>query len=359
MVSSSSATAPLLSSARHYRDWVALLCTDQFIYMARQYQIWRLDLRNYQKYPLIGLPVHWLRQKAAGFWPLRRLGRLFPREFCQTPSGALLVALQKSIFRVNPTAQECRPVLPDTGGGRTRGFAINPQGHIFVGEYWGNPQRQPLRIWVSADDGQSWEVVCSLPGTNTKHIHNLTWDPYRQGIWILTGDAEGECALLFSRDEFQTITEIVRGGQIFRAVQIFCRPEGIYYGTDSERDQNWFVFLDVSSGEVRKIQPLPGSCIHATRMAGTFYISTAVEPSKVNHYPNAVLWSSPDLQSWSKVVEFKKDWLPGEYFGFGNIIFPRIQGECPVLVFSTLAIKHYDFTTFIITDKDSPISNKP
>lgn len=348
LLPSASAPDSLLSSARQYRDWVALLYADQCIYMAKQYHVWRLDLRNYRQYPLIRLPVHWLRQTAAGFWPLRRLGRLFPREFCQTPSGALLVALQKSIFRIDPEAQECRLVLPDTGGGRARGFAITPEGQIFVGEYWGNPQRQPLRIWASADDGLNWEVVNSLPGTNTKHIHNLIWDPYRQGIWILTGDAEGECALLFSRDHCRTITELARGGQIFRAVQIFCRPEGIYYGTDSEREQNWFVFLEVNSGTLRKIQPLPGSCIHATRMAGSFFISTAVEPSKVNRYPNAILWRSTDLQEWSKVFEFKKDWLPGEYFGFGNIIFPRIQGDCPILAFSTLAVKNYDFTTFIL-----------
>jgi hypothetical protein len=29
-------------------------------------------------------------------------------------------------------------------------------------------------------------------------------------------------------------------------------------------------------------------------------------------------------------------------------MLPRIQGDCPVLVFSALAVKQFDFTTFIV-----------
>jgi hypothetical protein len=205
-----------------------------------------------------------------------------------------------------------------------------------------------LRFWRSTDSGDNWDLVYALPAGSAKHIHNIVWDQYRQGLWILTGDGEGECALLFTPDEFQTVTELVRGGQIYRACKLFCLPEGLYYGTDSERDKNWFIHLDVKSGRIHKIHPLQGSCLHAARMAGNYFISTAVEPSKINFYRKAVLWSSSDLHNWSKVVEFEKDWWPGEYFGFGRIILPRVQGECPNVVFSTIAIKTNDLTTFVI-----------
>jgi hypothetical protein len=40
--------------------------------------------------------------------------------------------------------------------------------------------------------------------------------------------------------------------------------------------------------------------------------------------------------------------MPGEYFGFGSLLLPRIQGDCPVVMFTALAVKNFDFTTFII-----------
>jgi hypothetical protein len=84
----------------------------------------------------------------------------------------------------------------------------------------------------------------------------VVWDRHRQGLWVLTGDADGECALLFTGDACRTITEVVRGAQTFRACKVFA-PEGLYYGTDTERAQ-LVVYLDIDRGRVHKIRPLPG-----------------------------------------------------------------------------------------------------
>jgi hypothetical protein len=205
-----------------------------------------------------------------------------------------------------------------------------------------------LRIWASTDGGNIWELAHTLPAGSAKHIHNIIWDKHRLGLWVLTGDADGECALLFTADEFKTVTEIIRGGQMVRACQLFCQPEGLYYGTDTERAANWFVHLEVKTGKIHTIQPLPGSCIYAARLADRYWLSTSVEPSKVNQERRPALWTSPDLHCWTKVVEFDKDWWPGEYFGFGSVMLPRVQGACPWLVFSTVAVKQHDLTTFVV-----------
>ena len=293
------------------------------------------------------LPGPWLVRQAARSRHLRRLGRLDVRELVQLPSGRLLGVAHKRIIGLDRGAAEFRTVFQVNDGGRPKGFAVTPDGHIFVGEYWCNPRRQPLRLWASTDNGETWEVADVLPAGRAKHIHNVVWDQHRQGLWVLTGDADGECALLFTGDACRTITEVVRGAQTFRACKVFCLPDGLYYGTDTERAPNWFVYLDIDRDRVHKIRPLPGSCFDAAEMDGRYFISTAVEPSKVNHYRKTVLWSSSDLHNWSEIVEFEKDWWPGEYFGFGNIILPLIQGDCRFLVFSTMAIKNYDLTTFL------------
>lgn len=336
----------MLATARRHPGFLAMLCTAETVYLSRRFSIWQMNFQGAFKGPRISAPVPQVLKLAAHSRHLRRLGRLDIREMLLTPAGSLLGVAQKGIFRWRQGEITAKPVLQVSGGGRPKGLVATPPGRILVGEYWGNPQLRSLRIWASADDGDTWELAHTLPAGSAKHIHNLVWDPYRRGIWTLTGDADDQCALIFTGDEFVTVTEVVRGGQMFRACQLFCRPEGLYYGTDTERDENWVVFLEPESRRLEKIQPLPGSCIYAARMAGRYWISTSVEPSKVNRYPYAALWCSLDLHHWTKVKEFAKDWWPGEYFGFGNIILPRVQGDCPVLVFSPVAVKNHDLETF-------------
>jgi hypothetical protein len=343
-----STSARILASAERHPGCLSLLCTDQKVYLARQYQVWVRQVGGLSDTPLAALPVHWAREQAARCHYLRRLGRLWVRELLQVDGDHLLAVVQRRLMRLHRTSGDMEEVFQVQDGGRPKGLLLTPQGWIFSGEYWDNPRRQSLRIWGSKDNGRSWELMHALPANSAKHIHNLIWDEYRQGIWVLTGDGEGECAFHFTPDLFHTVTEVGRGGQVWRAVHCFCRPEGLYYGTDSERDQNWLIFLDTASLHSRKIRPMPGSCIYAARMANRYFLSTSVEPSKINHYRNAVLWSSTDLEHWEKVLEMEKDWLHGEYFGFGSITLPRVQGECEKLVFSAIAVKKYDFTTFVV-----------
>jgi hypothetical protein len=340
----------ILGMAQQYPSLQVLLCTDAAVYFSGPASIWRMAPHNATPRRLATVPLPWVRH-AARWRLLRRAGRLDLREMMQLPTGVLLTISQKQILALDPNSGALRRVFQVPEGGRPRGLAWAPSGHLFVGEYYGNPRRRPLRIWSSADDGETWELVHTLPGGRAKHIHNIIWDPYREGLWLLTGDSDRESALLFTSDEFKTVTEVRRGDQMARACKLFCKPEGLYYATDTERAPNWFLHLEVQTGRLHKIQPLPGSCMYAARMADRYWISTSVEPSKVNYDRKPALWFSSDLQQWTKLVEFEKDWWPGEYLGFGRIKLPRVQGTCQSLVFSTVAVKNFDLSTFIFQPK--------
>ncbi len=334
--------------AQRYPGMVALLCTPEAVYLSRGFSLWKMTASDQQPRCLSTLPASWGWRHAARCRHLRRLGRLDLRELIQLPDGWLLASVGKAVTRIHPQTGSPRQVFRIHDGGRPKGFALTPSGHLFVGEYWHNRRRRPLRIWGSADDGRTWELAFQLAAGSAQHIHSLLWDPHRQGLWVLTGDADGECALLFTTDEFQTVSEVIRGDQRVRACHLFCRPEGLYYGTDTERALNWFIFFDPASGRLQQLQQLPGSTINAARMAGRYFLSTSVEPSKINRYRRTVLFTSADLRHWTPVADFEKDCCPGYAFGFGSIILPRVQGECSSLVFSPVAVKGYDYNTFFI-----------
>ena len=259
---------------------LALLCTEEAVYLSGPASLWKMELRGTIPQPLARVPFPWLHRQMTKWRHLRRLGRLDLREMRQLPGGGLLGILRKELIAINRDSGEIHTVLKVSDGGRPKGLAIAPSGNIFVGEYWGNPRRQALHIWASTDSGETWEMAHTLPAGSAKHIHNIVWDPHRKGLWILTGDSDRESALLFTSDEFKTVNEVRRGDQMTRACQLFCQPEGIYYGTDSERAANWFVHLEVETGKLHKIQPLPGSCIYAARLADRYWLSTSVSPVK-------------------------------------------------------------------------------
>jgi len=329
--------------------YLALLCTEASVYLCGPSSLWRLGIKDKEKYQVADLLLPWGLREAARFRLLRRLGRLWLRELIRLDNGDLLGIVRRSIIRLTSGVEQFQRVFQVKGGGRPRGLTLTPLGHIFVGEYRATRRSEPLRIWGSTDSGLTWDQVYVLPPGRAKHIHNLIWDQYRQGIWVLTGDHDEETAFLFTADEFKTVTEFVKGRQEFRACHLFCQPDGLYYGTDSERAPNWFVHLDINTGELTKLQPLPGSCLYGARLAGKYFLSTTVEPSKVNLCKRPALWVSADLCRWQQVMDFEKDRWPAGAFGFGTVMLPKVTGDCPLVIFSTLAVKKHDFSTFLIT----------
>ena len=282
----------------------------------------------------------------------QRLTRHGFRELARATNSCLLGVVGKSLLKKSPDADEFLVVFIAMGNGRPKGIVNGESGRVYVGEYALNPKRKLIRIWGADGKLEKWENVFVFKAGSVRHIHNLVWDKYRKGIWILTGDLNGECGLFFTGDGFRTVDEVVRGGQEYRACDVFCAPDALYYGTDSELRENWFVRFEPEAGKTEKIQALPGSTLYMNRMAGRYFLSTAVEPSKVNKYRFATLWQSVDLSKWTKVIEFEKDFWPGEYFGFGRIVLPKVEGDSPYVVFTPMSVKKYHMTTFICQPED-------
>lgn len=335
-----------------YRGSVPLLWWEGGLYLGYAGSLWRWSEDGGERDPLVRVPSSAARRLPSRFRILVRLWRLGMRELIGIEPGRLLGIVDRKLVLLESAGMRLKTVLRVRDGGRPRGLEVTPDGALYAGEYGPNSRRHQLRIWASEERGEAWYVAKLLPAGTAKHIHNIVWDDHRQGLWVLTGDKDSECSLLFTSDHFHTLEEVARGGQQFRACNLFCRPEGIYYGTDSELAPNWFVFFDTQELRLHKIHSLPGSCLYANQMAGHYFVSTCVEPSRVNNCRYATLWYSSDLHNWKKLVEFEKDLWPGEYFGFGNIVLPRVQGDCPYVIFSPLAVKNYDMTTFMCSPQD-------
>lgn len=317
-----------------------LACDGVSIYLSRGYTIYKSvdGLKSIQRVAAVPAP---LIERLSSFSQLTlRLGRLGCYSLVGTPEGSLISISRRRISRLGADQGRFETTFVVEHGSRPMGIGVAPDGFMAFGEYWSNPVRLPLRIYGSEDDGRSWEIIRTLPAKTAKHIHNVLWDDIRRGFWVLTGDDDSECALYFSNDHFKSMEIVARGGQQYRACSGFFTPEGICFGTDSEREPNWIVLVNAATARVERIHPLDGSCLNAARMAGRYYISTTVEKSVVNKYNKCVLWQSSDLNDWCCVYEDEKDAWDMRLFQFGSLVLPKWTNEAHWAVFSGMSVKN-------------------
>ena len=206
---------------------------------------------------------------------------------------------------------------------------------MYYGEYRSNPERIPVSIFGSFDRGTNWQPVYSF--SDVRHIHGVFYDEYEGCLWVTTGDEDQESAIWKSRNHFQTLEPILRGGQHARAVQLVFSERYVYFGSDTPLELNYIYRLDRRSGQAQRIKEVHGSVFWGCRAAGWVFFSTVVEPSECNQGRQAELWGSPDGLDWRSVASFRKDFWPMRYFQYGQIHLPQGSNQTGRLWFTPFA----------------------
>jgi len=211
--------------------------------------------------------------------------------------------------------KQCRNVLHG-------GIAVKSDG-IFFGEYGHNPNRKPVPIWKSNDDGRSFEVVKYISENNIKHIHGVYVDKFSNSLWIVTGDFNGECFLVESLDaKFLNLKWYGDGSQKWRPVSLFFTPNKIIWAMDSPLEKVHIQSFDRITKSITQGQYFPGPVWYSKQFeSGDALIQTSVEIGKEVKSKYAIVFYSKDLVDWKEVVRFKKDILPMPYFKFGVVAF--------------------------------------
>jgi hypothetical protein len=234
------------------------------------------------------------------------------------------------------------------------------QDGVVYGEYWGNPDKEEVRI-LRRDPNGNWHVVYSFPKNSITHIHSIVPDPIRNCVYILTGDADQESGIWIAENDFETVRPIVIGKQKYRSCIAFPVKEGLLYATDTPLEQNYINLLyldDEQKGEVKELHKIPGSCIYGTSITKNgsvqYVFSTTVEGDSRKRGYRALLSLKPGpgihtnevkcllLPTPDELVElasFRKNIWPF-VFQFGGMTFAK--GEADYSHASPISVKHYD-----------------
>jgi hypothetical protein len=219
-----------------------------------------------------------------------------------------------------------------------------PSARIYWGEYFDNRERAEVHIYVSTDNGRSWQVAYTFPAGSVRHVHNIVYDRWGDCLWILTGDEGAECKVLRASCDLRAVEVVISGNQQSRAVAAIPTQNGLYFSTDTPSEKNHVCRLD-RAGKVEQVGDLSSSSIYGCRVGGAMFFSTMIEPSAVSTSREVHLAGSTDGTKWQVLARWKKDSWPMRYFQYGNAFLPDGENTTNYLAATTIAVETDDLVT--------------
>ena len=132
------------------------------------------------------------------------------------------------------------------------------------------------------------------------------------------------------------VRPVVGGKQIYRTASLMAFPRNLLYGTDDPRGQNHILSLDRNSGEVKKIQAVPGPVLRGCRVGEWAAFATMAE--KANH--EVTVWAG-DESGFHRIAHFpgrKMNQAWREIVGYDTVLLPEGRSAWPFLYCTPVGI---------------------
>jgi len=223
---------------------------------------------------------------------------------------------------------------------------------LYFGEYFSNPDRTIVNVLKLGEGLSRMETIFSFD--DIRHVHGIFYDHFDNCFWISTGDYGDEACIWRSDFSFNHVEAFLRGTQQDRAVQVLIDKDYIYYGTDTQLEQNYIYRVDKRSKEKTMLSAVEGSVLSGAKIGGAYFFATAVEPSKVNSSKNVVVWYSKGGEKWTRLKVFYKDKLNMTYFQFGYVVFPYYNSDDSTSIYFTpfACVEPQEYHQYILTQLD-------
>ena len=231
------------------------------------------------------------------------------------------------------------------------GIGVNPENnYAYFGEYQ-NSRPYAVKIVRLSDDGQKAEICYTFPEGRIKHIHSITWDPYRKRLWIATGDTNEEVGLYYTDNDFATVTYFNGGKQAWRMIGLLPTEERLYWGSDAgkdamQEDVNYIYSWNFSKNSLEKICEIGNPAYYSVFLDnGGMLIGTTYEPGmKQLTEHSAALWYSLEGKQWEKICSLAyKDLGKSQRTRYATLNLPRGLVPSSHVPFTPLNTEKWDF----------------
>lgn len=308
------------------------------------------------------------KEKLGGcFNSIYRLLRLGIRAAVALDNETLILSIKHSVYEYDLKDRQLSDGFYMGPGIRPLSFSsihriAGFEDSIVFGGYLSNHLKDPVHIYKRIGK-DSWAVVYTFESGLINHIHNIIPDPFRNCVWIFTGDFDDSAAIWKATDGFKKVERVACNDQKYRGCVVYALPEGLLYATDAPFQDDCIYLMDTDTYEVKEIFPIHGSCIYGCQWKDRYVFSSTVEGdgrnmSRWEFYfgrkrgagikDNYVHMYMGNLQEgFTEIYKEKKDSMPYYPFQFGVFKFPSGENKGDTLYFQPVATKKNDL--FLLT----------
>lgn len=346
-------------------DMVAHFSTADYCLCSRDHTVFQFDYHNGQWRKICQLPpakagfIGLLKDKIARSSLYRRL-QPTPglSHLTQTPDGTIVIVYDR-IYLCKPSGEtrSAMPLVSDLGRFAPplrNGMAVEQRtGLVYFGEYLNNHSRD-VRV-ICIDPVLDTARVCwQFSRQQIKHIHAIVYDPFRQRLWITTGDNDAESAFYYTDDGFASVHKFAGGDQTWRATGLLFDETGMEWGMDAGKDAPadavnyiWRWDFATASRTQRCTIGNPAYAVSSLDNGGAV-LTTTYEPGRLQDTPEqSALWYRSPAGDWQQIYaqDYQYRAMPG-VSKYGMLYIA--QGTIPAaqLLFSPVNCRSGQFGIF-------------
>lgn len=211
------------------------------------------------------------------FYITTRIARLDVYRMRILSTGTIIFTTREGIFRVN-SGEKIAKLAFKTKGSRPISLTVDKNGVVYFGEYHSNPNRDPISVFASNDDGKSFSKIYTFPANTIRHIHAVEYDKYDDCLWLATGDSDRETYLIKASLDFKKVETIAHGGQKNRYFEIKVFQDKIFMTPDSPTGNNAIRLYDKNEKQLKKILDVEAPVFFSTKLGDYYFCATSNEP---------------------------------------------------------------------------------
>ena len=299
---------------------------------------------------------------------LYRLLRMGVRTACSLNEENVLLSLKNSICELNLKSgilsdgyfcgEGVRPLVFT----QVEGISTIDSG-VYFGAYLSNMDKKPVSVYKRIGQDK-WDVVYTFPQGTINHIHTIVNDPYRDCLWIFSGDFDEASAIWKVTDNFKKVERVCCNDQKYRGCVVFALPDGLLYATDAPFADDFIYLMNPIDYSVKMIAPIDGSCIYGCQWNDKYVFSSTVEgdgrnTSRMEFYfgrkrgagikdEYVHMYCGNIKEGFKEIYKEKKDIMPYYTFQFGVFKFPYGINNTDTLYFHPIATNKNDLRLMML-----------
>jgi len=197
-------------------------------------------------------------------------------------SGTILVMYFDGIYRSTDGGASFELVQAlslDSPGPYSHAAAVADDDKVYYGEFIFETPPRRWQIWRGTDDGRKWDVAYTYPPGVSLHVHAVTFDRYRNRLWVTTGCDAKVSQISYTDDDFKTLQLLGGGDYTWRTMDVLPTKDALYWGTWDNVEPSHIYRYDFQRSTREAVFETENPIWYTASLAdGTITMATAYEP---------------------------------------------------------------------------------